>query len=141
MGVLVVCILLIIILFYVASSVLHLHREEAQKAKKAYTTALNELRRDPFNRQKYKLALDLGKKYLSLSANSDGYSQYQAGFAAAELINEVNLLVQEAKLLYPQSPVEERLQRLESLHNRGLITIYEYRQQRETILDTIRLDS
>lgn len=127
------------IVFFIVMYIAYLHQygEKVAKIKKDYYVALEQLRLDPYNRQKYDRALELGKKHTYLSGQIHVKGGYEHEFAEANLINEVNMLVHEAKETQAKTSVEERLQKLEELHTKGLISKQEYQERRDKILDTI----
>lgn len=130
-------IFLAIVLFLVGLRLYyHFHPEKAlEMLEQKYSGALEELRKDPSNQTKYETALTAGQLLVAVLSQAEREMQNQYRFD--ELCSELNLLLQDTREAQSKAPLEERLQTLGDLYNKGLINQHEYQQRREKILDSI----
>ncbi|HKV11205.1 MAG TPA: SHOCT domain-containing protein [Thermoanaerobaculia bacterium] len=120
--------------------------QAAQEAKKAYEDSLTALKFDPTNAGLRQATLELGRKYSNLTRNGKGV----ALFDEVALMNDLNaaaggtmaiaqplgLPVASRATASPSEgeTVEDRLERLSRLKEKGLIDDAEYQEKRTSIL-------
>ncbi len=120
-------------------------RKALSEAKAACEASLSELRRDPTNTQLRQRSLELGRHYSNLGRNKEGV----AIFDEVALMNDITAAVGSTAVITsrshadrPSEPlaatrpssIEQRLERLSSLRDQGLITGEEYEARRGEIL-------
>ena len=109
----------------------------------AYRASLMALRDDPTNSTLRQRTLELGRAYAHLTRNREGV----AIFDEVALMNDITAAVGAASLIsgmrnLPPSPlqaasIEERLSRLATLRDQGLITAEEYASRRAAMLSEL----
>jgi hypothetical protein len=109
-----------------------------EQAEEAYKAGLTKLRKDPGNVQFRQWALELGRAFAREARSSGG----ETLFDEVALMNDLNAITptSSGKASEQQSHpagVEDRLRRLESLRQEGLISVDEYSARRKSILDEI----
>ncbi len=123
--------------------------QATQEAKKAYEASLAALKSDPTNTELRQAALELGRKYSNLTRNGKGV----ALFDEVALMNDLNAaaggtmaiaqppgLVAGSRATSTTSDggsVEDRLERLSRLKEKGLIDEAEFQEKRASILSDL----
>lgn len=110
------------------------------EAKKAYKESLAALSADPTNTGLWQSTLELGRAYSNLTRNRKGVTL----FDEVALMNDINAacggkvgIATPSAPAQAQSPVEDRLERLAQLREKGLIDDEEYRERRGRILEEL----
>jgi hypothetical protein len=138
-----VCCGLIILLLIVVLVNYEQNRKDLEKKTKesrlAYEEALAELKSDPTNPEIKQQALELGRLYSGFTRKNRAVTVYDE----VAILNDINAAsagaisidqdVQDNNAI----SVEERLEKLSDLRNKGLISEQEYENRRNKILDEI----
>ncbi len=123
------------------------YRQELEAAREAYFAALADLKADPINSELRERALWLGRKYSAVTRKKQGSGV--TVYDEVAISNDIGAACAAAAGRSPKVPkgraavvegdasVEARLQKVESLRERGLITEEEYLARRERILDEL----
>lgn len=111
--------------------------EEVRRAREAYLTSLQDLKRDPTNADLKQETLRLGRYYASVSEN--GISELSIFNDINSVCTEINTTQENQKTINvsPTKSLEDRLKSLNDLHVRELITTSEYNEQRQRILEDV----
>lgn len=116
-----------------------LHQQAMEEAKVKYQGSLEQLKQDPHNPELREHTLALGRKYASLTRNNQGV----ALFDEVALMNDINAACARAGSKDTAKPdtsiasVEERLEKLDTLLSKQLISQREYQSRREQILNKL----
>ena len=110
-----------------------------EKARLAYVEALEKLKANPTNSDLRQSTLALGRSYANMMRDNKGHTT----FDEVALMNDINAAC--ANALAPLSPVrsappssvEERLLKLQSLRESGLISEEDYQARKREILEQI----
>ncbi|HYC78446.1 MAG TPA: SHOCT domain-containing protein [Planctomycetota bacterium] len=112
---------------------------EKERARRAYQRSLEQLRRDPTNARLRTLTLELGRVYSNLMRDKKGHTT----FDEVALMNDIGAACAAAAVVRaPERPmarlsVEERLRKLQSLVDQGMIDQDDFRRRKEAILDEV----
>lgn len=107
-----------------------------EKARKAYEESLDALKNNPTNAELKQQTLALGRVYSNLTRNSQGVTTVDE----VSLMNDINAACAAAtsiNITTQQEALEDRLNKLSTLLEKGLITQSEYDSRRKEILDSI----
>lgn len=139
-GIIGLIVLGLIIWYFVAKA------ERLEKARKAYLSSLERLKKDPTNADLRQMTLSLGRAYSNLTRDKKGVSLFDevalsndigAACAAAARAPTQNSAPVAAPMPVAAESVEARLQRLGDLLAKGLISATEHDQRRAAIIDSI----
>lgn len=114
-------------------------RKALEEASAAYQEALAALRKRPTDTTAYQRALNSGRAYSSLARENKGTTIFdevalQNDLQAATAGGRAAAAVSTPAPVAPASSVENRLQQLEALRTKGLVTEAEYQERRAKIL-------
>jgi UDP-N-acetylmuramyl pentapeptide synthase len=118
-------------------------QKEIQKAKENYESSLKILKTDPINADLKQKTLRLGRRYSELTRQFHSGDKSITIYDEMKVMNDINAACAAAAVNFsmPSSPriesVEERLEKLVSLKERGLIDEHEFQAKRQKILDDI----
>jgi hypothetical protein len=110
--------------------------ERKRKAKLAYLDSLNKLKKSPTNADLRQKTLELGRHYSNLMRDSKG----QTVFDEVALMNDLNAACAGALVTTAPTPagdIEERLAKLQSLKEKGLIDDSDYKQRKQELMAQI----
>lgn len=111
--------------------------ERKRKAKQAYLDSLNKLKKNPTNADHRQKTLELGRHYSNLMRDSKG----QTIFDEVALMNDLNAACagapQASPAPTPTGDIEERLAKLQSLKEKGLIDDTDYKQRKQELMAEI----
>jgi len=110
--------------------------ERLRIAKENYENSLYELKKDPANADLKQVTLELGRSYSSLTRDNNGVTTVDE----VALMNDINAACAAASSINPLSTsqsIEDRLNNLSNLLEKGVISQLEYDSRRKEILDSI----
>lgn len=132
------CLILIIVLVVAIIAILvrAANNQEADKnameqAHQDYQSGLARLKREPANADFKQQALQLGRIYANLTREQKGVTV----FDEMALMNDINAATAGATAAKPIATVETRLQELDALRAKGVITDAEYAAKRQRLID------
>jgi len=109
-------------------------QNEISVAKEKYQESLNKLRNDPNNSNLRQETLNLGRKFCALTRNSNSTTIYDE----LMIMNDINSInSNKSDKSNNTSSIEERLNRLEVLKKKKLISDDEYQKTRKAILSEL----
>ena len=109
---------------------------QVQKAKENYEKSLAKLKENPTDADLKQATLELGRIYSNLTRDSKGVTTVDE----IALMNDINAACAAASSINPLSTsqsIEDRLNNLSNLLEKGVISQLEYDSQRKEILDNI----
>lgn len=128
-GIIILIIVLVVISLKSASKQLKIAQEN-------YEESLRMLKDDPTNAELKQQTLALGRIYSNLTRNSQGVTTVDE----VSIMNDINAACAAAtsiNITTQQEALEDRLNKLSTLLEKGLITQSEYDSRRKEILDSI----
>lgn len=111
-------------------------RDQAvQREYTVYQQALGRLRAEPHRQELRQQALDAGRKYASVARQSGVVTAYDE----VSILNDINAAAGPAAAIAAPAAqaIEERLQTLEGLRTRGVITEDEYAARRQALINEL----
>ena len=127
------------IMFYVS----HMKEKERREALDAYNGSLNLLKQDPANSDMRQKTLSLGRAYSTLMRDKKGNTVFDEvalmndiGAACASTQNAVHSPPRTSVVAAVES-AESRLEKLQSLRDKGLIEDQDFQRRKAEILDSI----
>lgn len=133
------CIAFFLVLLIVPIVILDQQRKQKERARAEYYAALELLKQSPTDPQLHQAALELGRDYSRCTRKGN-----VALYDEVALMNDINAACAGAGKAGVQvvvgsaaSSLTERLEKLESLRQRGLVTQEEYSTKRAKLLDEI----
>ena len=109
---------------------------QVQKAKENYEKSLAKLKENPTDADLKQATLELGRIYSNLTRDSKGVTTVDE----IALMNDINAACAAASSINPLSTsqsIEDRLNNLSNLLEKGVISQLEYDSRRKEILDSI----
>jgi len=134
-----VIVFIIVIALLTGNSTKKQRAQALASARDDYQKSLNYLKAHPTNAEVRQGTLEYGRRYSNLTRSNKGVTI----FDEVALMNDINAAcggattISEKKETFPTQTIEDRLQRLVELKNRGLIDEHEYASRRQKILDEI----
>jgi len=125
------CIIAIVGMLYEAQSRRKKAEQALEAAHQAYQSALARLKQYPTDPDAKRHALDVGRGYANMTREQKGVTI----FDEMALANDISAATAGAVAARPATSVEGRLQELETLRAKGLITDAEYAAKRQRLID------